>query len=79
MNNNNGLPIEMINPLVGDTVRIYHDSKFELLMKVASRSWILVNGASPTLVIQLTLEDCWWHVGLKVFNEMLQKQGFPVS
>jgi len=53
MRQNSGLPIESINPLVGDLVRIYHDSAIAIHMKVLIRSWELTNGSMPVLLCEL--------------------------
>jgi hypothetical protein len=69
----NGLPLSYINPMVGDMVRVYHSSDFEIEMKVFSRKWITINGSQPVLYVSLVLTDFW---NIPEFENMLRSQGF---
>jgi len=70
------LPLNRINPMVGDSVRVYHDTKFEIWMKVQSRKWQLTNGSSPKLIVELGLPDCY--ETLLDFEEDMRKNFFKV-
>ena len=73
MANISGLPLDAINPLIGDKVRVYHDSEFEIWMTVAERSWFLTNGTSPVLECYLSLGP---HTTIPDFEKMLRQRGF---
>lgn len=73
MGQNSGLQLSSINPLVGDSVRVYHDSKFEIWMKVIERSWVLINGSSPVLECYLGLQNGWT---IPDFEQVLKNRGF---
>ena len=51
------LPLETINPMVGDVVQIYHDSDMKLYMKVKSRMWEMINSTPTCLIVTLTCTD----------------------
>jgi hypothetical protein len=59
MSQNSGLSLSAINPQIGDNVRVYHDSSFEIELKVVERRWHLTNGASPELHCWLSVPSGW--------------------
>jgi len=65
--------IHDFNPLVGDYVRVYHNSNFEVEMKVAERHWKFIDGASPEL-------HCWLNapnaMSIPDFIISLRNRGF---
>lgn len=71
MNNISGLPNDGINPLVGDLIRVYHDSDLEIYMKVVDRTWRMTDGANPQLTCELWLTTGWT---IPLFEEMLRSQ-----
>ncbi|MFY4731230.1 hypothetical protein [Nitrospira sp. BLG_2] len=68
MGNISGLPIE---PQVGDLVRVYHDSHFEVDLKVVQRRWTFTNGSDPQLTCELHLPPYWESLAhfIKVMGE----------
>jgi hypothetical protein len=59
MGNISGLPLDRINPAIGDRVRVYKDSALHVWLKVVGRRWTMTNGAQPVLECELHLEDGW--------------------
>lgn len=74
MKGNSNLALKSINPQVGDTVRVYHDSEFELWMPVVSRRWYLTNGSTPVLICELGCPS--YFKNLFDFIEMMKNRGF---
>ena len=69
MSNISGLPLEMIRPVVGEKVLVYHDSEFELWMPVAECRWKLTNGTSPDLICELS---CPSHLNIPQLEKLLR-------
>lgn len=69
------LPLEMINPMVGDLIQIYHDTEFQLYMKVKSREWGMMNATPTFLIVTLTCTDEYTPDS---FIDFLQKNNFPI-
>lgn len=59
MGNISGLPLSTINPIVGDRVRVYHDTQIEVWLQVVGRNWRMTNGTNPVLECELHLETGW--------------------
>lgn len=76
MNQNSGLPLERINPLIGDYIRVYHDTGFEVSMKVVERKWVLTNGTSPELHVWLASPNGF---SIPEFEKVLKDRGFPIA
>ena len=76
MSQNSGMSIHRINPMIGDSVRVFHDSKFEIWMKVLSRKWQLTNGSTPQLIVSLGLPDGYT---VPQFEEEMRKNHFSVG
>lgn len=62
-----GLSVAAINPLVGDTVLVYHDSAIDVYLKVVDRRWTMTNAATPILHCELHLLDGWTIPRLETF------------
>lgn len=69
------LPLESINPMVGDLVQIYHDSEIKLYMKVKSRKWEMINATPTSLIVTLTCTDDYSEDS---FLSFLSLHGFPI-
>lgn len=63
-----------INPLVGDLVRVYHDSEFSLYLKVVGRKWEMTNGSSPVLMAELGVPD--YFENISHLEKTLTARGF---
>lgn len=68
-----GLPLDRINPAVGDLVRVYHDTEFTLYMPVIERRWIMDNGTNPRLWCYL---GCPLGLTIPGIEEVLRNRGF---
>lgn len=76
MQQNSGLPLSKINPSIGDLIRVYHSSDFEIEMKVIDRRWKLTNGSNPELNIYLAFPNGFDKI--TEFEKILKNRGFPV-
>lgn len=81
MSSNSGLALSAFNPQIGDWIRVYHDSNFEIEMKVAERRWRLTNGRQWKLTNRSNPElHCWLTspngMDLINFEDVLKQHGF---
>jgi hypothetical protein len=76
MRTSSGLSTERFNPQIGDWIRVYHHTGFEIEMQVIERRWKLTNGSSPEL-------HCWLGkpngLELSMFYDVLKQEGFSLS
>lgn len=68
-----GQSLEKINPLVGDLVRVYHDTDFQLFMPVTERKWVITNGETTRLYCYLDLPRGY---SIPEFTRMMNGRGF---
>lgn len=74
MNNISGLPLSLINPLVGDRILVYHDSSFDLYMNVVERTWHMENGSVKNLVCELHMSGGF--ESISQLQKTLSEHGF---
>jgi hypothetical protein len=63
-----------IAPIVGDLVRVYHDSEIEIQMQVIGRTWEFTNGASPVLICELGIPP--YFENIPKFTAFISSHGF---
>ena len=64
----------VINPMVGDIVRVYSDSKCEINMTVVERRWTFTNGANPILICELHISPGYENI--PHFEQAIKAMGF---